>query len=183
MTPPATVFLDACVLFPPLMRRLLLGAAAAGLYAPRWSARVLDEWLIATARKAPEAFAEAETARAEMAIRFPEGEVAAQPDLEAGLALPDPADAHVLAAAAGAGCKILLTLNLRDFPRRAVDAHAIELRHPDGFLWELWSGDPVAMEPVLAATLPDRTPTERRAPLKRARLARFAKAQAGSVGS
>lgn len=179
MTRDRAVFLDACVLYPPLLRRLLIGAAEAGLYRPLWSRRVLDEWLIAVARKEPEGLAAAEAARAAMAARFPEAEVPPDAGREAAIALPDPADAHVLAAAAGAAADTLLTLNLRDFPRRTALAHALDLRHPDGFLWELWSGAPEALEPVLAAALPERGPAERRAPLKRARLPRFAKAQAG----
>jgi len=34
MTRDRAVFLDACVLYPPLLRRLLIGAAEAGLYRP-----------------------------------------------------------------------------------------------------------------------------------------------------
>ena len=45
------VFLDACVLYPPLVRALLLGAAEAGLFVPLWSARVFGEWRIAVASK------------------------------------------------------------------------------------------------------------------------------------
>lgn len=38
------VVLDACVLMPTILRRLLLRAAAIGLYTPVWSARIGDEW-------------------------------------------------------------------------------------------------------------------------------------------
>ncbi|MEL6217831.1 MAG: PIN domain-containing protein [Pseudomonadota bacterium] len=172
------VFLDACVLYPPLLRRLVLAAAAEGLFDPLWSARVLDEWLIATARKAPDQLAEAEADRALLAARFPEALCPAAPDLEATLSLPDPADAHVLAAAAEARANLLLTLNLRDFPRRTLAAHGIEARHPDSLLWELWSDAPAPMETVLATALPGLDPPSRRGPLKRARLSRLGKAQA-----
>ena len=37
----------AClILFPPLVRGLLMSAAEAGLFAPIWSQRILDEWRI-----------------------------------------------------------------------------------------------------------------------------------------
>ncbi len=36
--------LDACVLYPVPMRDLLLSLAAAGLYKPKWSALIQDEW-------------------------------------------------------------------------------------------------------------------------------------------
>ena len=58
MTPPATpprrVLLDACVLYPTVLRELLLGTAALGLYEPLWSARLLEEWARAAARLGPE---------------------------------------------------------------------------------------------------------------------------------
>jgi len=42
------VVLDACVLYPPVLREILLGAASAGLYDPLWSERILEEWARAT---------------------------------------------------------------------------------------------------------------------------------------
>ncbi len=173
------VFLDACVLYPPLLRGLVLGAADEALIAPLWSLRVLDEWVLAIARKAPGALAEAEAARAALAAR-PGATVPSAPDLEAAFALPDPADAHVAAAAAAAGADTLLTLNLRDFPARALAPHGLAARHPDGALWELWSRAPEAMGRVLADALPGLDPAARRVPLKRARLSRFGKAQAAA---
>jgi hypothetical protein len=53
------------------------------------------------------------------------------------LALPDPADRHVLAAAITAEPEVLLTLNRADFPTRALARHGLLLREPDGFLVEL----------------------------------------------
>ncbi len=70
------VFLDACVLYPSLVRAILLGAAEAGLYAPLWSRRVLDEWRIAAAAKLGLAAEDAaRAAQAEMAARFPAARV------------------------------------------------------------------------------------------------------------
>ena len=47
--------LDACVLFPTVLREVLTGAAAAGLYQPVWSDRILEEWARATAKLGPAA--------------------------------------------------------------------------------------------------------------------------------
>ncbi len=175
-----TVFLDACVLYPPLVRGVLLGAAEAGLFVPRWSRRVLDEWRIAAARNgglAAERGVEAVAAR--MAESFPEGEVSPEPGVEMAIELPDPADAHVLAGAVAAGAGVLLTFNLRDFPARRLAALGIAARHPDGFLWELLSAAPEAMGGVVraaAAAAGAETPEEVRRALKRARLPRLGKA-------
>ena len=52
--------LDACVLYPTVLREILLGVAARGLYEPLWSDRILREWTRATAKLGPEAVAIAE---------------------------------------------------------------------------------------------------------------------------
>ena len=44
------VLLDANVLFPTVLREILLGVARSGVYAPLWSARILEEWARATRR-------------------------------------------------------------------------------------------------------------------------------------
>lgn len=177
---PPTIFLDACVLYPPLVRGILLGAAEKGLFTPRWSRRVLDEWRIAAARNGgPAAESGAEAIAARMAERFPGGEVTAGPGVEMAIDLPDPADAHVLAGALAAGAEVLLTFNLRDFPARRLAAPGIVARHPDGFLWELLSAAPDEMGGAIraaAAAAGAETPEETRRALKRARLPRLGKA-------
>lgn len=173
------VFLDACVLYPSLVRGLLLGAAAADLFSPLWSGRILDEWRIAVASKQGVAAEDAAlTAQAAMAARFAEARVEPRAEAEAGVRLPDPADAHVLAAAAAGRADILLTFNLRDFPRRALAGHGLEARHPDGFLWELLSTAPEPMEAVVTAALARAgvAPERARAALKRAHLPRLGSA-------
>jgi hypothetical protein len=44
------VLIDACVLYPTVMREVLIGVAAKGLFTPLWSARILEEWARAAAR-------------------------------------------------------------------------------------------------------------------------------------
>ena len=175
-----TVFLDACVLYPRLVRGILFRLASAQLFQPRWSPRVLAEWRIAAARKGGMAAEdEAEAAAAEMAARFPDASVEPAPDSELNHHLPDPADAHVLAAAVDSGADVLLTFNVRDFPARKLAAHGITPRHPDGFLWELFSHRPELFEGALRDAAEDLGLHEadaiRRA-LKRAHLPRLAKA-------
>jgi hypothetical protein len=73
---------------------------------------------------------------------------------------------------------VILTFNLRDFPRGALAAHGIEARHPDGFLWELLSVHEATMKHVVSEALERAgvSPDRGRAVLKRARLSRFGKA-------
>ncbi|MFQ5567844.1 MAG: RSP_2648 family PIN domain-containing protein [Paracoccaceae bacterium] len=176
---PPVVFLDACVLYPWLARGIVLGAAEAGLLAPRWSPRVLAEWRITAAREGgtpAESWVDAVIAR--METHFPDACVDPDPEVEATLDLPDPADIHVLAAAIAAGAEILLTFNLRDFPARRLAAHGVTPRHPDGFLWELHSHAPEAVGGAIrqaAAVIGAEEPAAIRRALKRAGLPRLAR--------
>jgi hypothetical protein len=174
------VFIDACVLYPWLTRGIVLGAAEARLFSPRWSPRVLAEWRIAVARDGgTPAESWVDTVIARMETVFPGARIAPDPEIEKTLALPDPADIHVLAAAIAAGAEILLTFNLRDFPVRRLAAHGIAPRHPDGFLWELYSDAPEAVGSAIrqaAAVIGAEEPDAIRRALKRAGLSRLAKA-------
>jgi hypothetical protein len=174
------VFIDACVLYPNLVRGIVLRLADAGLFRPAWSPRVLMEWRIAAARSddpSAEAVVDAITAR--MTATFPDAGVIPDPAVEQTLHLPDPADTHVLAAAIAAGAGVLLTFNLRDFPVRRLAAHGITPRHPDGFLWEMLSREPEAAGQAIRETATRDgcvdTDAIRRA-LKRAHMPRLAKA-------
>jgi len=179
------VLLDACVLYPTVMREILLGAAETGAFTPLWSERILEEWARAVAARLPD---QEETARAEIALlraRWPSAEVAADPALEARLHLPDANDRHVLAAAITGGADVLLTLNRADFPARTLAGLGILRRDPDGFLFDLWQEDPAPIERVVeqvrkrAETLSG-IPQPLRPLLKRARLPRLGKALSGS---
>jgi hypothetical protein len=62
-------------------------------------------------------------------------------DLIPGLALPDPDDGHVLAAAIHAGADTIVTYNVDDFPTEALAEFAIEAQHPDAFIMRLVKAD------------------------------------------
>ncbi len=55
-------------------------------------------------------------------------------DLVAGINLPDPDDAHVVAAALKSQAQIIVTNNLKDFPEEILSKHYLEAQHPDTFL-------------------------------------------------
>lgn len=174
------VTLDACVLFPTVLREILLGLARAGLYEPVWSDRILEEWARAVRRLGDGAEAQARTDAALMRAGFPRAMTPARPDLEQRLVLPDANDLHVLATAIASGSDAILTFNAADFPRHLLDEWKIARRDPDGFIWELWSGDSAAVESVIAtvharAEAMAGQPVSRNALLKRVKLNRFAK--------
>lgn len=174
------VLIDACVLFPTVLRELVLDYADAGGFQPLWSDRILEEWRRAAARNdADPAIADVEIARA--IARFPDAMAEASFETQSRLSLPDPDDVHVLAAAIDGGADELLTLNSKDFPTRTLSREGILLRHPDEFLLEAFHADPQMLteitEKVLARAADYGIDTSnQRKLLKRARLPRFAKA-------
>ncbi|MFC3569479.1 RSP_2648 family PIN domain-containing protein [Paracoccus simplex] len=167
--------LDACVLFPTVLREILIDTAAAGRFQPLWSRRILDEWRHAATRQGSDAGVEI----ALLESRFPQALV--EPGQRVlGFDLPDPADRHVVECALAAGAEAIVTANLRDFPARRLAPAGLRAIHPDEFLRDLYLQAP---EPVLAAI----AATEARARaaggalsrnelMRRARLPRLAKA-------
>jgi predicted nucleic acid-binding protein len=175
------LLLDACVLFPTVMREVLLAVAGQGLFTPLWSERILGEWQHAAARHGPAQGAEALAAIARARDLFPRASVPPQPGLEARLHLPDPDDLHVLACAIAGSADAIVTLNAQDFPRGTLSAEGLARRDPDGLLWELWSFHPeavgVALEQVRAKAESLSGEPKALAPLlKRAKLTRLARA-------
>lgn len=175
------VTLDACVIFPSVLRAILLRAARAGLYEPIWSDRILEEWQRAIPRLGPQAVTEAALDAARMREVFPRALTPARPEIEARHILPDPNDLHVLATAIASGSDAILTFNASDFPCHVLAAEGITRRDPDGFLWELWSHHRHAMQTALTATHAEAeamagAPVSLKALLKRNRLNRLAKA-------
>lgn len=176
--------LDACVLYPPVLRNLLMGAAARGLFEPAFSDRILREWVLATARLGPDQVAQAEASAARLRAAFPRALVAEAPGVEARLLLPDPADVHVLASAIAGHADAIVTFNAADFPRHVLAAEGVDRRDPDGFLWELHSRAPGPMTEVMEevrsrASAMAGQEVALKSLLKRARLNRLAKAAAG----
>ncbi|MCB1357138.1 MAG: PIN domain-containing protein [Maritimibacter sp.] len=159
------------MLFPPILRDLVLGLADRGLYTPLWSAGVAAEWLHVTARKGETGAAQA---LARMQARWPGAE--GPPGDPALLDLPDAADRHVLAAAIAAGADILLTQNLRDFPRRALAHHAMRALSPDDFTMDLWLAGNAPVEAEVARVWPGLKGAALRKALKKAGLPRLGRA-------
>ncbi|MCQ0971817.1 PIN domain-containing protein [Paracoccus sp. TK19116] len=143
--------LDANVLYPTVLREILIGVAAAGLYTPSWSQRILDEWRHVAARLGPEGETVAGAEIALMVDAFPEAKVSDAGVRTAGFDLPDPADAHVIEAALNADADLIVTANLQDFPRRVIAPLGLRAIHPDPFLTDLWAAHPDAVTAAVVA--------------------------------
>ncbi len=144
------VLLDANVLYPTVMREVVLGVAAQGLFQPLWSARILEEWALAARKLGPGGEAQARGEIALVRADWPEAEVPPAPGIEARLWLPDPHDIHVLAAAIAGSADILLTMNASDFPGHILAEEGLSRRDPDGFLRQLYETHPETVAAAVA---------------------------------
>jgi hypothetical protein len=139
---PPLVVLDANLLYPFQLRNLLVQFGVDSVIAPRWTARINEEWIsnLVAAGKAPH---ERLLLTLElMNAALPEADVRDWETYMNDLALPDPNDCHVLAAALAAKAPTILTMNLRDFPDSILAWHGVAAVHPDGFLCGLYDADP-----------------------------------------
>ncbi|QYX58441.1 PIN domain-containing protein [Roseovarius sp. SCSIO 43702] len=173
--------LDTCVIYPTVMRQVLLRVAARGAFTPLWSARIIAEWQRAAAKLGPEGVAQAEAEAALLRAEWPDAEVCYPPALEARLWLPDAADTHVLAAAIAGSADVIVTLNARDFPRNILAEEGVSRADPDAFLMGFHEARPALVAEAAAEVLAEaRRMTgeawEMRALLKKARLPRLGKA-------
>ena len=83
--------------------------------------------------------------RDSMRDAIPDWEVpeAAWASLANGVQLPDPNDAHVIAAAIAGHADCIVTSNLKDFPSAVLLEFGIEAIDPDTFIINQWDLDPV----------------------------------------
>ncbi len=175
------VLIDTCVLYPTVMREVVLGVAATGAFKPLWSARILEEWARAARKLGPGGEDQARAEIAALRTRWPEAEVNWPPSLSARLWLPDPNDVHVLAAAIAGSADVILTLNAADFPRGTLAEEGLSRADPDAFLLGQYRAAPGAVAEVCTGVLAEARRLsgeawQMRALLKKARLPRLAKA-------
>jgi len=134
--------LDACVLYPVGLRDTLLSVAQAGAFRPLWSAQILAETRAAIIRSVPDVDpARIDRMLADMQAAFPDATVSGYERLVGDMA-NHPSDRHVLAAAARGYATLVVTWNVRHFPRRACAPHGVCVQTPDQFLTGLFGESP-----------------------------------------
>ena len=130
-----TALLDANILYPAPMRDIFLQMAVDDLFRANWTADIHREWIYALLRNEPHRDrATLERTRDRMDRATRDCLVTGYETLIPSLHLPDPADRHVLAAAIVGRCDVIVTCNLRDFPKGSVGPYGLEVLHPDEFL-------------------------------------------------
>jgi predicted nucleic acid-binding protein len=142
-----TALVDACSLAGALKRNLILTLAEAEFFRPRWSEPILDETegaitKILAAKGVTDAAERAARARKSMQDAFAEALVT---DFDRLLPicrdLPDPDDAHVLAAAIHCQAAVIVTENSKHFPPATLRRHNIEPKAADEFIADTLSLD------------------------------------------
>lgn len=135
--------LDTCVLVPIRQTSVLMYAAVSELYAPVWSERILDS----VVKYVPEVHGGRVTAEdvakrvKQMTAVFKDALVTGHEHLIAVMDC-DEGDRHVLAAAVHARADILVTENLKHFPKPVMQRHGIAAVSTDNFLLDLLEAFP-----------------------------------------
>lgn len=130
-----TVLYDASVFYPAPLRDLLMELATAGLFRAKWSEQIQEEWIESLLKKRPDLNRERLERTKKIANKaVPDCLVEGYKSLIEGLQLPDVNDRHVLAAAIHCNAQVIVTYNLKDFPKEILQSFEIEAQHPDVFL-------------------------------------------------
>ena len=144
--------LDANVLYPSLIRNLLMHCATRGLIAARWTAAIHEEWIRNLHADRPDlSLQRLHRTRRLMEQALPDADVTGYEHLIAELHLPDPDDAHVLAAAIHAEAEWLVTQNLRDFPAEELSRHGIQAVTSDDLMCLLLEHRPEEVQEAFEA--------------------------------
>lgn len=145
------VLLDACVLYPIGLRDTLLNVAEAGFYRLLWTEEILAETSRNIVENTPGLTIEhLNKTFAAMRQAFPEAMVEGYEHRVEEMT-NDPKDRHVLAAAVVGGADLVVTANLRHFPKSACSPHGIVVQSPDEFLCDALSARPGVMVAVIRA--------------------------------
>ncbi len=132
--------LDACVLYPYHLRDFLIRLFITGdLYQAHWSEDIHEEWTRNLIQNRPDLDRKALTRTVELMNRLPGTLVRKQEYANRieKLSLPDPNDRHVLAAAIACKADYIVTFNLKDFPKKILQANNIQPLNPDDFVAKL----------------------------------------------
>lgn len=150
--------LDTNVIFPIIIRDLLLWFAHYDLYTPKWSEGIFSEWKTVMLRKGI-AEDEADKRINKVNCAFPDALVQNYEPLIDHLELKDPNDRHVLAAAIKSNSNVIVTNNLKDFPEEYLKTFGLTAKTADDFLTDIIDLNPeIAIKAFKEMVLNKRNP-------------------------
>jgi predicted nucleic acid-binding protein len=146
------VVLDACVLYPPSLRDLLLTLAALDAFDIRSTEEILDEVTRNVIRNHPDLDADTfvEHTVGSMERAFPDASVPVPADLIESLD-NDPKDRHVAAAAIAGRAQAIVTLNGSDFQSRVLREASISVVTPGDLVAGVLDVDPGVVSTAVQA--------------------------------
>ncbi|MGW8121740.1 PIN domain-containing protein [Roseivirga echinicomitans] len=128
-----TCVLDTNVIYPIDIRDLLFWFASYDLFTPKWSKHIFNEWETVMRRKGvPDEEIRKRLGKAQLA--FPDALVDNYESLVNALELPDDKDRHVLAAAIKTNANIIVTNNIKDFPKDYLATFGLVAKSADDFI-------------------------------------------------
>ncbi|MBP6784671.1 MAG: PIN domain-containing protein [Verrucomicrobiales bacterium] len=137
------VVIDSCVLANYGVCDLLLRLAERPrLFVPHWSEEILNEVNRTHLNKLQWDAEVAASFQSEIRLAFPESIIGGYENLLSDLS-NDSKDRHVLAAAIKGGCPLILTFNLRHFPKESLDPWQVTAEHPQDYLTILYEMEPM----------------------------------------
>lgn len=128
--------LDTNVIYPVIIRDLLFWFAHYELYTPKWSNHIFEEWERVMERKGVSAV-DAKKRVNVANLAFPDALVRNYEGLLSNLTLPDPDDCHVLAAAIKVNANVIVTNNIKDFPKDYIEKFGLDVKSADDFLTDI----------------------------------------------
>ena len=135
-SPKFTCVIDTCVLHPLHIRDLILWFAYSGLFTPKWSKHIFDEWRELMVKKAVSK-KEINNRISSVLNSFPDAMVTNYETHIEGLTEINKKDRHVLAVAIKINAGLIVTNNLKDFPNDYLDKFGLYAKSADNFIADL----------------------------------------------
>src|SRR5690625_4334248 len=131
-----TAVLDTNIIYPIIIRDILFWFAHYDLFTPKWSNHIFEEWERVMLRKGIDK-REAKKRINKANLAFPDALVQNYGRLIEQLELPDEKDRHVLAAAIKVNASVIVTNNLKDFPKDYLAGFGLNRKSADDFLTDI----------------------------------------------
>ena len=131
---------DACVLYSAPLSDFVMQLVQTGLFRAKWTDKIHQEWIDNLLENRPDLARSKLERRRDLMNKHAEGSLVTDyEDLIPSLQLPDSEDRHVLAAAIRGRADVIVTNNLKHFPRDTLAKFGIEAQHPDQFFTTCWT--------------------------------------------
>jgi hypothetical protein len=135
------VIVDACVLVQAAVRDTLLRLFERRLFLARWTDEIIDETVRTLQNRLGRTVQQTDHLVGELRTHFPDAWVEQGYRELISAMTNQEKDRHVLAAAVKTPCEVIVTYNLRHFPKESLQPFGIEAKHPDEFQIDLYHID------------------------------------------